>query len=127
MTHRQHFHPRRSSALPSPLIGRAIVLGVLLAVLGAYLLAAWLECGSAQDVAMCALAAVPAPRRLLSRLRMLPLAMLRRWYTWRLVRLQRAIERAEHQAIRAAARRVRLEDAALHIRTEIQRPRGHAR
>ena len=73
MTHRQHFHPRRSSALPSPLIGPAIVLACLAGVLFAYLLAAWLECGSAQDAAMCALAAVPAPGRLLSRLRTLPL------------------------------------------------------
>ena len=107
MTHRQHFHPRRSSALPSPLIGPAIVLACLAGVLFAYLLAAWLECGSAQDAAMCALAAVPAPARLLHRLHTLPPAALRRWYTWRLARLQRAIEHTEIQAIRAAARRVR--------------------
>lgn len=121
---RQHYHPRRSSALPSPLIGPAIVLAVLAGVFGAYLLAAWWECGSADASAMCALAAVPARRRWLLRLRMLPAAALRSWYTWRLARLLRAIDRAENQAIRVAARRVRLEDAALHVRAELQRPRG---
>lgn len=56
MTHRDRFDP------PPPWTGAGVALATLLAVLAAYLVAAWLDCSASPGVELCMLAlGVPLP------------------------------------------------------------------
>lgn len=101
--------PQRPPKLLRP--GWPEVLGPLLAALcgvaGAYLLAAWLDCSTAEGTALClAPVAMPAP------LRRLHLS----WLLWRLRRAEARVRRIKHQQLLGAARRVEAEDDVLRLR-----------
>lgn len=106
---------------PSPWIGPGLVLAVLVAVLSAYLLVAWLDCSSSPGQALCALM-VPPPS-LWFRFRSLLQRALGAWLRWRLRRAQRQVHRAKLATLQACARRVKCEDRVIEIRSRLERPR----
>ena len=86
-------------------------LAAAIGVAGAYLIAAWLDCSTAEGVALClAPVAVPAPLR---RLRAA-------WLLWRLRRAEGRVQRLKHRQLRCAADRLSAEDDVLRHRRHMQ-------
>lgn len=86
-------------------------LAAAIGVACAYALAAWLDCSTAEGVALClAPAALPSPWQ----------RLLRGWLLWRLRRAERRVRRCKHRQLRCAADHMNAEDAVLHCRRHLQ-------
>lgn len=107
MSRRDRFDP------PPPWTGAGLALATLLAVLAAYLLAAWLDCSSGPGTAMCTL----------------PLALYWRpaaplwWLRLRLRWARRGVLRAKISALRIAGLRIEREACVIELESKL-RERG---
>jgi len=95
------------SARPPRTGAAGAALAACIGVLGAYLLAAWLDCSTADGTALClAPVAMPAPLR----------RLYVSWLLWRVRRAEARVQAIKRRQLLGAAHRVAAEDAVLRLR-----------
>lgn len=91
---------------PSRSHGLGTLLAALIGVAGAYLIAAWLDCSTADGVALClAPVAMPSPYR----------RLYRAWLRWRIRRAEQQVQRCKRRQLMEAAHRIAAEDELIRL------------